>query len=84
MKKLAVTSDLAISTEQGAGGKGLFRTGSRGNGKNRIVTVHIDNFFTQFCFQGEQRIRDMAITKKTTNSKYWRGWEEKGALVNCW
>ena len=26
----------------------------------------------------------MAINKKSTNSKYWRGYGEKGSLVHCW
>ena len=26
----------------------------------------------------------MAIINKSTNSKFWRGWGEKGTLVHCW
>ena len=26
----------------------------------------------------------MAIIKKSTNSKCWRGWAEKGTLLHCW
>ena len=26
----------------------------------------------------------MAIIKKSTNNKYWRGCGEKGALLHCW
>ena len=64
MKKLTVTRDFGKSSIYGVvGGKGLFRHGSRSNGKKRILTTSIDNF-TTFWFQGEQRIRDMAITKK--------------------
>ena len=64
MKKLTVTRDFGKSSIYGVvGGNGLFRHGSRSNGKKTIVTASIDNF-TTFCFQGERRIRDMAIPKK--------------------
>jgi len=26
----------------------------------------------------------MAFIKKSTNNKFWRGWEEKGMLLHCW
>ena len=26
----------------------------------------------------------MVIIKKSTNNKYWRGYEEKGTLLDCW
>ena len=26
----------------------------------------------------------MAIIKKSTNNKRWKGWEEKGTLLHCW
>ena len=26
----------------------------------------------------------MAVIKKSTNNKYWRGCEEKGTLLHCW
>ena len=72
MKKLTVSRDFGKSSIYGVvGGKGLFRHGSRSNGKKRIVTASIDNF-TTFWFQGEQRIRDIWLSpKKIINSKYW-------------